>query len=201
MAGKIEIKSISVLSNNFFPLKKVDYLIENREGITEEVSREVYQSKNGATVLLYNKESDKIILTRQFRMPTFLNENESGMMIEACAGIVEDDEKPEDAIMREIEEETGFKVDKVVKIFELYSTPGSVSERLSYFTAEYLHKQKIGKGGGMDEESEDIEVIELSFEDAYLKLQSGEIKDAKTVILLQYARLYLFQPEKVFEIL
>jgi nudix-type nucleoside diphosphatase (YffH/AdpP family) len=123
------------------------------------------------------------------------------MMIEACAGIVEDDENPEDTIMREIEEETGFKLNNVKKVFELYSTPGSVAEMLFYFVAEYTPKQRVGEGGGLDEESEDIEVIELRFEDAYLKLQTGEIKDAKTAILLQYAKLNLFQQEKVFELL
>ncbi|MDB5246249.1 MAG: nucleoside diphosphate pyrophosphatase [Segetibacter sp.] len=201
MAKNIKIKSTETLSDNFFQLKKIGYEVESKDGTCEEITREVYMSKNAATVLLYNLENESVILTKQFRLPTYLNKNKSGMMIEACAGIVEDDENPEDTIMREIEEETGFKLNNVKKVFELYSTPGSVAEMLFYFVAEYTPKQRVGEGGGLDEESEDIEVIELRFEDAYLKLQTGEIKDAKTAILLQYAKLNLFQQEKVFELL
>jgi nudix-type nucleoside diphosphatase (YffH/AdpP family) len=123
------------------------------------------------------------------------------MMIEACAGIVEENEDPSVGIIREIEEETGYKVQKVKKLFELYSTPGSVAEIIHYYVAEYTKEQKVGDGGGLEEENEDIDVIELPFEEAFTKIQSGEIKDAKTVILLQYAKLYLFAEEKVFDIL
>lgn len=201
MPKNVKIKSTEVLANNFFPLKKVKYEFENKEGAVEELSREVYFSRNGATVLLYNRESNKVILTRQFRIPTFLNNNPTGMMMETCAGILEENEDPAQGIIREIEEETGYKVEKVKKLFELYSTPGAVAEMLHYFVAEYTEEQKIGDGGGLDDENEQIDVIELPFEEAYIKVQSGEIKDAKTVILLQYAKLYLFSEEKVFDIL
>ncbi|MDQ6812458.1 MAG: NUDIX domain-containing protein [Bacteroidota bacterium] len=201
MAKNIKIKSTELLSDNFFPLKKVDYEVENKQGCVEEVSREVYFSSNSATVLLYNTQSNKVILTRQFRLPAFLNSHPTGMMIEACAGIVEDNEDPAKGIVREIEEETGYKVEGVKKLFELYSTPGSVAEKIHYYVAEYEPQQKIGSGGGLDAEKEEIEVIELPFEEAFIKIQSGEITDAKTVILLQYARIYLFLEEKAFDLL
>ena len=201
MAKKVKVTSTEILSNYFFPLKKVKYEMETQQGKMEELTREVYASSNGATVLLYDRETSSVILTGQFRLPTFLNKNDTGMMIEACAGIVEENEDPTDAIIREIEEETGYKVEKVKKLFELYSTPGSVTEMIHYYVAEYTKEQKIGNGGGLEEENEDIDVIEMPFEEAFIKIQSGEIKDAKTVILLQYAKLYLFAEEKVFDIL
>lgn len=201
MVKNVRIKSEETLSNNFFPLKKIDFEYEKPDGTDEETSREIYFSKNGATVLLYNRTNKTVVLTRQFRLPTYLNKHPSGMMIEACAGIVEENEAPSDSVIREIEEETGYKVETVKKIFELYSTPGSVAEMLHYYIGEYDPKKKVGEGGGLDEEDENIEVMELPFIEAYGKIQSGEIKDAKTVILLQYAKLYLFQEEKVFEVL
>lgn len=201
MEKRIEVTSTEILSDYFFPLQKVTYNFETNMGEVEVQKREVYCSANGATVLLYNPERGKVILTRQLRIPTFLNSNPSGMMIEACAGILEKNENPEQGILREIEEETGYRVEKVTKLFELYSTPGSVAEMLHYFVAEYNYSQKINEGGGLQKEQENIEVIEMPFEEAFSKIQSGEIKDAKTVILLQYAKLYLLEEEKVFDIL
>lgn len=192
MTNRVKITSEEILSNNFFPLKSISYLFEKKDGTTEEVKREVYNSSNGAVALLYNLEKDTVILTRQFRMPTYLNKNESGLLIEACAGIVEDGEHPADSIIREIEEEAGYKVSKVKKLFDLYSTPGSVTEMLSYFIAEYTDSQRIGEGGGLEDENEEIEVIEMPFDEAFSKLQSGEIKDAKTATLLLYAKIHLF---------
>ncbi len=201
MSGSIKIISTETLSNDFFPLKKVKYEQQNQDGTTEELNREVYLSSNGAAVLLYNKEKDTVILTRQFRLPTYLNKNTTGMLLEVCAGLVEENEDPKDAIIREIEEETGYSVQEVKKIFEMYMTPGSVAEMLYFFVAEYTPQQKVNEGGGLDEENEDIQVIELPFEEAYNKIHSGEIKDAKTALLLQHARIYLFMGEKVFDIL
>src|SRR4051812_2744845 len=201
MPENVKILATEVLSNNFFPLKKVKYELTKNDGTTEELSREVYVSSNGATVLLFNMENETVILTRQFRLPTYVNKNTSGMMIETCAGIVEENEDPKDAIIREIEEETGYRVDEVKKIFEMYMTPGSVAEMLHFFVAEYTPEQRVHEGGGLEEENEDIEVIDLPFEEAYDKILSGEIKDAKTALLLQYARIYLFKGEKVFDIL
>ena len=201
MAEKVKILSTEILSNYFFPLKKVQFEFEKKDGTKEEVSREVYFSSNGAVVLLYNSKNERVILTKQFRMPTYLNNNESGILIEACAGLVEENEDPKDAIIREIEEETGYKIQDVKKVFEMYMTPGSVAEMLYFFVAEYTPQQKVNEGGGLDVENEEIEVIELSFEDAYYMIQSGEIKDAKTALLLQYAKINLFKGEKVFDIL
>lgn len=204
MIKNVTVTSIEILADNFFQLKKVKYDVENKEGNTEHLTREVYFSANGVTVLLFNKEKGNVILTRQFRLPTFLNNHRTGMMIEACAGIVEENEDPKEGIIREIQEETGFKIDKVEKILEAYSTPGSVAEMLHYYVAEYTDKQKTSEGGGLEEESEDIEVIELAFDEAYSKIETGEIKDAKTIILLQYAKINLFEEEeeeKVFDVL
>ncbi len=197
MSKKVKIISAEILSNNFFPLKKVKYEFEKQDGTNEEVSREVYLSSNGATVLLYNRAKNNIILARQFRLPTYLNKNETGMLLETCAGIVEENEDPEEAIIREIEEETGYRVRNVKKVFEMYMTPGSVAEMVYFFVAEYTPQQKISDGGGLKEENEDIEVIELTFEEAYDQIKSGVIKDAKTALLLQYAKIELFNEEKV----
>lgn len=138
--------------------------------------------------MLYNTVSRTIILTRQFRLPTYINGNETGMLIEACAGLLDQD-NPEDCIRRETEEETGYKISKVEKIFEAYMSPGSVTEILHFFIAEYSNDMKITDGGGLEEEGENIEVLELSFNDALSMIDTGEIKDAKTIMLLQHLRI------------
>jgi GDP-mannose pyrophosphatase NudK len=201
MTKGVKIKSDEIISDNYFPLRKVKYELQKKDGSVEELTREVYETANAAAVLLYNKEKKTVVLTRQFRLPAYLNKHPTGMMLETCAGIVEENEDPTAGIIREIEEETGYKISNPKKIFELYSTPGSVLELLHYFVAEYKQEQKIGEGGGLDEESEDIEVLEMPFEEAFIKIRNGEIKDAKTVILLQYAKLYLIEEDKVFDIL
>jgi GDP-mannose pyrophosphatase NudK len=204
MTKSIKIISTEVLSDYFFPLKKVSYEMEKKDGSVEEVNREVYQSRNGATALLYNLVTGKVILIKQFRLPAYLNHHPTGMLLETCAGLLEENEDPKDSIIREIEEETGYKVGNAKKIFELYSTAGSVAEMLHFYVAEYTPDQRVSDGGGLEEESEEIEVVELSFEEAYRKVESGEIKDAKTVILLQYAKMNLFKDEegeKAFDLL
>jgi len=201
MVKSVKIKSNEIISKNYFPLRKVKYELEKKDGTVEELTREVYESANGATVLLYNKEQRTVVLTRQFRIPTFLNNNPTGLMLETCAGIVEEGEDPTVGIVREIEEETGYKIDNPKKIFELYSTPGSVAEMIHYYVAEYKKEQKVGDGGGLDDESEDIEVVEMPFEEAFIMIRNGEIKDAKTVILLQYAKIYLLEEDRVFAVL
>jgi GDP-mannose pyrophosphatase NudK len=142
-----------------------------------------------ATILLYNTEKKTVILTRQFRMPSYLNGNESGMLIEACAGLLDRD-NPEECIRRETEEETGYKVSNVKKIFETYMSPGSVTEILYFFIAEYTDDMKTSEGGGLEHDQENIDVLELSFERAFEMMTSGEIRDAKTIMLLQYARIH-----------
>ncbi len=184
---KVNIKKIELLSDNWYTLNKVTFDYQSKNGTWKTQSRESYDRGNGATILLYNPEKKTIILTKQFRMPTYLNENETGMLIEACAGLLDKD-NAEDCIRKETEEETGYQISEVRKVFELYMSPGSVTEKLYFFVAEYEEKHKVGIGGGVEEE-EDIEVMEISFATAMSMVQNGEIRDGKTVILLQYAQI------------
>ncbi|SHG06602.1 GDP-mannose pyrophosphatase NudK [Chryseobacterium sp. OV279] len=185
---KINIITTEILSDNWYTLNKVTYTIAKKDGTTETQSREAYDRGNGAVILLYNKTSGTVILTRQFRLPTFINGNTTGMLIEACAGLLDND-NPEECIKRETEEETGYKISKVEKVFEAYMSPGSVTEILHFFIAEYSSEMKIADGGGLEEEGENIEVLELSFDDALSMIDSGEIMDAKTIMLIQYLRI------------
>ncbi len=189
MNNRIRVLNAEVLSNNWYTLRKITYEFQKNDGTWQTQSREAYDRGNGATILLYNKENKTVILTRQFRLPSFLNGNETGMLIEACAGLLDNDH-PEECIKRETEEETGFKISSVRKIFEAYMSPGSVTEILHFFVAEYTNDMKVTDGGGIDHEQEDIEVLEISFEKAEQMIVTGEIKDAKTIMLLQYARLH-----------
>lgn len=188
MNEKIKLLKTEILSNNWYTLKKVTYEYLKKDGTWQTQSREAYDRGNGATILLYNKENKTVILTRQFRMPTFINGNTTGMLIEACAGLLDKD-NPDDCIRRETEEETGYKISEVKKIFEAYMSPGSVTEVLYFFVAEYSKAMKINEGGGIEHEQEDIEVLEIDFDKAMQMIGDGEIKDAKTIMLLQYARL------------
>jgi len=185
---KVTIIETEVLSDNWYTLRKVTYDYQKKDGSWQRQSREAYDRGNGATILLYHGKERKVILTRQFRLPTFVNGNESGMLIEACAGLLDKD-NPEDAIRRETEEETGYKVASVRKIFEAYMSPGSVTEILYFFVAEYERSMKINDGGGVAHEQEDIEVLELDADKAMSMIGTGEIRDGKTIMLLQYARL------------
>jgi nudix-type nucleoside diphosphatase (YffH/AdpP family) len=184
----IKIKNTEILSDNWYTLKKVTFSIEKKDGSEETQSREAYDRGNGAVVLLYNVAHKTIILTRQFRLPTYINGNADGMLIEACAGLLDND-RPEECIKRETEEETGYKISEVQKVFEAYMSPGSVTEILHFFIAEYSNEMKITDGGGLEEEGENIEVLELSFEEALDMIDKGNIKDAKTIMLIQYLRL------------
>lgn len=177
-----------LICNNWYRLYKVTYDFLNRNGTWQQQTREAYNRGNGATILLYNRLYKTVILTRQFRLPTFINGNADGMLIEACAGLLDAD-NPEDCIKRETEEETGYKINDVKKVFEAYMSPGSVTELLYFFVAEYTASQKINNGGGLAHEQEDIEVLELTLDDAMHKITAGEIKDGKTIMLLQYAKL------------
>lgn len=188
MSDKIKIKSEELLSNNWYILKKTTFDIQKPNGTWETQTRETYDRGNGATILLYNREKKTVILTRQFRFPTFVNGNESGLLIETCAGLLDNDH-PEDAIRRETEEETGYKVKDVRKVFEAYMSPGSVTEILYFFVAEYFDENKVSDGGGVDHEQENIEVLEMKFDKTFSMISTGEIKDGKTIMLLQYAKL------------
>lgn len=188
MIDRIKILDTEILSNNWYILKKLTYQFQKSDGEWQTQNREAYDRGNGATILLYNKEEKTVILTRQFRLPTYINGNDSGMLIEACAGLLDKD-NPEDAIRRETEEETGYKVSHIEKVFEAYMSPGSVTEIIYFFIAEYSSDMKVNEGGGMEHEQEDIEVLELSFDDALAMIASGEIRDGKTIMLLQYVKL------------
>ena len=186
--NNIKILDTEILSKNWYVLKKITYQFEHEDGKIEKQTREVYDRGNGASILLYNKEQRTVILTRQFRMPTFVNGNATGFLIEACAGLLDKD-NPEDCIRRETEEETGYKIEKVQKIFEAYMSPGSVTEILHFFIAEFSKSMKVHEGGGVAEEQENIEVLEMPIDEAMQMIKAGEIKDAKTIMLLQYVKL------------
>jgi nudix-type nucleoside diphosphatase (YffH/AdpP family) len=188
MNPRVNIKDTQILSNNWYTLKKVIFDYQHKNGNWIEQSREAYDRGNGATILLFNQLTKTVILTRQFRLPSYINGNSTGMLIEACAGLLDLD-NPEDCIRRETEEETGFKIREVKKIYEAYMSPGSVTEILYFFIAEYSKDMKTSMSGGVDEH-EDIEVMELSFAKAIDMVASGEIKDGKTIMLLQYLQIH-----------
>lgn len=184
----IEIVKTEILSDNWYTLKKITYQYTKPDGTVQQQSREAYDRGNGAVILLYNITSRTVILTRQFRIPTYINGNESGMLIEACAGLLDQD-SPQDCIRRETEEETGYQIKEAKKIFEAYMSPGSVTEILHFFIAEYTNNMKVSDGGGLQEEEENIEILEINIDDALAMIESGEIKDGKTIMLLQYIKL------------
>lgn len=184
----IKIKRTDLLSDNWYILNKVTYEYYKEDQNVETRIREVYDRGNGAAILLYNSIEKTVILTRQFRLPTYLNGNKSGMMIEVCAGLLDKDQ-PEQCIIRETEEETGYRIKTVRKVFETYMSPGAVTEILHLFVGEYDSTMKVGDGGGADNEQENIEVLEYRFDETFALIESGEIKDAKTIMLLQYAKI------------
>jgi nudix-type nucleoside diphosphatase (YffH/AdpP family) len=185
---KIKIQKTELLSDNWYILNKVtfDYQKKDNSWITQK--REVYDRGNGAAILLYNTIKKTVILTRQFRLPTYLNGNETGMMIEVCAGLLDED-NPEQCIIRETEEETGYRLTEVNKVMETYMSPGAVTEILYLFVGAYDESMKVSDGGGVAHEEENIDVLEMSYDEAYAMIESGQITDAKTIMLLQYAKI------------
>lgn len=188
MIDKVKILETEVLSDNWYTLRKITYEYFKKDGTRQVQNREAYDRGNGAVILLYNQEQKTVILTRQFRLPTYINGNASGMLIEACAGLLDKD-NPEDCIRRETEEETGYRITEVKKVFEAYMSPGSVTEILYFFVAAYSAAMKVNEGGGVEHEQENIEVLEVDFERAMEMIGTGEIKDGKTIMLLQYLKL------------
>ncbi|HBQ78765.1 MAG TPA: GDP-mannose pyrophosphatase [Erwinia persicina] len=176
-----------LLSDNWFTLKKYTFELLRRDGSWQEQNREAYDRGNGAVVLLYHKARKTVVLTRQFRFPVFVN-GHSGFLIEASAGLL-DNASPEARIIAEAEEETGFRITQIEKVFESYMSPGSVTEKLFFFIAEYSDDDRQGTGGGVAEEGEDIEVLEWPFERALQAIRDGEIMDAKTIMLIQHLAL------------
>ena len=186
---KIKIQNTELLSDNWYVLNKVSFDFLRKDGVWITQKREVYDRGNGAAILLYNKELKTVILTHQFRLPTYLNGNENGMMLEVCAGLLDKD-NPEQCIIRETEEETGYRIKDVKKIMETFPSPGAVTEILHLFVGAYDASMKVSEGGGLEAEQEEIEVLEVAFDTAYDMIATGEIKDGKTIILLQYAKIY-----------
>lgn len=183
MSLNITVVKDKILSQNYFVLRNITYNLTPKNGSTIEHKREVYDRGNGATVLLYNREKQSVVLVRQFRVATWVNGNADGMLIETCAGLLDDDE-PEDCIRKEAIEETGYQVSNVRKLFQLYMSPGGVTEIVHFFIAEYDDSLRENAGGGVDDEA--IDVLEIPFSQALDMINSGEICDGKTVILLQY---------------
>ena len=186
MSLKINIIKDKLLSDNYFILRNYTYELTRSNGDVVRHKREVYDRGNGATILLYNREKNSVVLIRQFRIATYVNDNDSGGLIETCPRLLDND-TPEDCIRKEAVEETGYQVGKVEKLFEAYMSPGGVTELLHFFAAEYSDAQRANDGGGV--EDEEITVLELPFPQALAMVKEGRIRDGKTIMLLHYAQL------------
>ncbi|HDL8114204.1 TPA: GDP-mannose pyrophosphatase NudK [Yersinia enterocolitica] len=187
MSVKIENIRSELLSKNWFKLHKYTFDLIDDNGTSVQQIREVYDRGNGATILLYNRPNGTVLLINQFRMPTYVNGNPDGMLLETCAGLLDND-SPEECIRREAMEETGYQVDNVQKLFEAYMSPGGVTEIVHFFAAEYHVAQKVTDDVGVEDEV--IEVVELPFTEAIAMSADGRIKDGKTIMLLQYAQIH-----------
>jgi nudix-type nucleoside diphosphatase (YffH/AdpP family) len=188
---RIRIKDERVLSNNYGTLKSITFEWRRNDGKRQAMTRDVFDRGNAAAILPYNLKRRTLVLTRQFRLPTYVNGYDD-LLIEAVAGLL-DNAAPEDRIRAEAEEEIGYRLHHVHKLFEAFMSPGAVTEKIHFFVAEYEPEMRVGSGGGLANEGEDIEVLELSIEEALAMVDDGGIVDAKTIILLQYAALNLFK--------
>ena len=184
----LRVYAVKTLSEDWGVLKRTTFDLRRRDGTWQRQCRETYDRGDGATILLYHRSRGTVVLTRQFRLPTFVNGTADGMLVEAPAGLLER-EDAEGCIRREAEEETGYRVTKVTRLFEAYMSPGSVTERLIFFAAEY-EPHPVNAGGGDAAEGEDIEVLELPFDRALGMVAAGEIRDGKTILLLQHAKIH-----------
>lgn len=185
------IKNIThtTLSNEWASLNRIDYDYQFKNGTWKRLSRESYDRGNGAAILLYNVENGTVILTKQFRMPIYENTKVDAMSIEVCAGAIDNNDAPLETIIRETEEEVGYKITKAKQVLTAYTSPGALTEKMFLFVAEYNQKLKVDEGGGLESEDEDIEVLELLFSEALEMIETGEIADAKSIMLLQYAQI------------
>jgi nudix-type nucleoside diphosphatase (YffH/AdpP family) len=190
VADRVRVQDVKLLSNNWYVLKTTRFDFLRRDGQWQTQARETYDRGNGAAILLYNLRRRTVVLTRQFRYPAFVNGHDE-LMVEVPAGVL-DAASPEDCIRAEAEQEAGYRVREPRKVFEAFMSPGAVTERLHFFVAEYEPDDRIGVGGGLHDEGEDIEVFELDFDAAMAMTARGEIVDAKTIMLLQYGALQLF---------
>jgi GDP-mannose pyrophosphatase NudK len=188
---KATIKNIkkTLLSDNHYTLHKLNFDYQMPDETWVHQMREVYERGHGAGILLYNTTKKTVVLVKQFRMPSFLNDKKDGFLIEIPAGILDED-NPEQCILRETEEETGIRLKSVKKIYEGYSSPGVLTEKMHFFTGEYTDDMKVSVGGGLASESEDIEVLEVPFKEAIEMLENGNIIDTRTIVLLQYAQIH-----------
>lgn len=187
----VRIHAEELLSDNWYVLKKYTFDLRRRDGSWQSQTREIYDRGNGATILLYNRERRTVLLIRQFRMPTYVN-GYHGYLIESAAGLL-DNASPEERIRLEAEEETGYRVGHVEKIYSAFMSPGSVTERIHFFIGEYQPGDRVSDGGGLEDEGEDIEVLELGFEEALGMVDSAEIVDGKTIMLLQHLELRMLK--------
>jgi nudix-type nucleoside diphosphatase (YffH/AdpP family) len=190
LADRIRVQAVRVLSDDHYVLKKTTFDWRRDDGTWQTQTRETYDRGNGVTLLAYNRARRTVILTRQFRYPAYVNGYDR-LMIEAAAGLL-DEAAPEARIRAEVEEETGYRLGAIEKIFECFMSPGSVTEKLTFFVAAYEPDMKVGDGGGVHDEGEDIGVMELGFDAALAMIADGRICDAKTIMLLQYAALHVF---------
>ena len=191
ISDRVRVKEVRTLSDEYYTLKSVTFEYRRANGEWQTQSREIFDRGNAATLLPYNLATRTVVLVRQFRYPPYVNGHDD-LMIEAAAGML-DDASPEARIRAEAEEETGYRLGEVRKIFEAFMSPGAVTEKLHFFVAEYDSSMRIGSGGGLADEGEDIEVLELTVEQALAMIADGRIVDAKTIMLLQYAALHIFR--------
>lgn len=194
MQDRVEIKQQQVLSDDWGVLKKTTFALRAIDGSWAEHTRETYDRGNGATLLLYNRTRRTVVLTRQFRLPAYVN-GHHGFLVETAAGLL-DGAEPEQRIRSEAEEETGYRIGAVRRLWDVFMSPGSVTERLHFFVAQYEAADRVGPGGGVAEEGEDLEVLELGIDDAMAMIGTG-IVDGKTIMLLQHAQLQLFAPRSM----
>lgn len=187
-SDRVKIESADVLSDSWYTLRKFTFTYRRGDGTEQTQQREAYDRGNGACILLYNRARGTIVLTRQFRLPAFVNGHRDGMLLELPAGLLDHDD-PATAIRREVEEETGYRIQDVKEVLQAYMSPGSVTERLHFFTAAYSAADRVSAGGGHEGEGEDIEVVEVTLDDALAMIERGEIADAKTIMLVYYAKL------------
>ncbi|WP_299381388.1 NUDIX domain-containing protein [uncultured Lacinutrix sp.] len=188
MENRIKNRVSKTVHKGWATLSEITFDYKMTTGNWVSKKRESYNRGDGATILLYNKEKQTVILVKQFRISAFLNEDKTGFIIETCAGMLDKDD-PKTCVIREVEEETGYRLKEVKKIMEAYSSPGALTEKLYYFVGEYSEGMKVSEGGGLESEKEDIEILEMPFKKALHKIETGEINDAKTIILLQYAQI------------
>jgi nudix-type nucleoside diphosphatase (YffH/AdpP family) len=187
--GAIKNIKKEVLSDNWYTLNKFTFDYQREDGLWEEQKREVYDCGDAAAILLIHKKEKLVVLTRQFRMPAYQNAHKSGMLIEVCAGLLDGD-SPEVCIKKEVLEETGYKIERVSKVFESFMVPGTVMQKIHFFIGHIDDAVIVNEGGGAEDETENIELLNLPFETAFKMIASGEIIDGKSIMLLQHAKIH-----------